>query len=238
MSSLRKSNKKGKPQQQQQQTRPQKKSFWTKTRVAITLTALAATLAITLATLSRSAKRETENPAPLVTNTPGSQPATKPAVVVNTPAPTPAPTPDSAVVLNTALPSLDGGTFRLADYRGKVLVLNFWATWCGPCKMEVPHLVQMKKEYQGRGVEFVGLSTEDPASSRELVREFAREYGINYKLGFSDRQFANNLMGGRTNIPQVMVMRDGRVLTHFRGFSQETSPSRLRTAIEQAINTK
>jgi thiol-disulfide isomerase/thioredoxin len=180
------------------------KSFWTRTRLAIALTATAALLLVAFVTFSRPAKKaDPENP-----------------------------------VLSAELPALDGGTFRLADYDGKVVVLNFWATWCGPCRSEVPHLVQINSEFRERGVEVVGLSTEDPRTSRGKVESFAREFGMDYKLGFSDRAFATRLMQERTNIPQVFVMRDGRVLSRFIGFNPETSPQKLRTAIEQAHNTK
>src|SRR5499426_2164946 len=54
---------------------------------------------------------------------------------------------------------------KLADYSGKVLLVNLWATWCGPCRMETPELVRLHKEFQSRGVEIVGLSTEDPVAS-------------------------------------------------------------------------
>lgn len=185
------------PQQQQPPRR-----FWTKTRLAIALMALAVTAALGLATFSRPETRRAPNP-----------------------------------VLDTDLQLVDGGMFRLAEYDGRVVVLNFWATWCGPCRSEIPHLVEMNREYKGRGVEFVGLSTEEPVTSREKVRDFAREYKIDYRLGFSERQWAARLMQDKTNIPQVFVLRDGRVLSRFIGFN-ETRPQQLRDAIEQALKEK
>ncbi len=139
-------------------------------------------------------------------------------------------------VLAEALPALDGGTFQLADYDGKLLVLNFWATWCGPCRNEVPHLIQIGREYRERGVEIVGLSTEDPKTTTEKARAFAKEFGIDYKLGFASREFSLRLMQDRTNIPQVFIMRDGRILNRFIGFSPQSSPQKLRAAIDQALS--
>ena len=139
-------------------------------------------------------------------------------------------------VLDTDLRALDGGTFRLAEYDGRVVVLNFWATWCGPCRSEIPHLVELNREYKGRGVEFVGLSVEEPLTAREKVRDFAAQYKMDYRLGFSERQWAARLMQGQTNIPQLFVLRDGRVLKRFIGYTP-ARPQELRQAIEQALKT-
>ena len=137
-------------------------------------------------------------------------------------------------VLDSNLQALDGGTFRLADSEARVVVVNFWATWCGPCRSEIPHLVEMNREYKARGVEFIGLSTEDPTTSREKVRDFARQFGIDYRLGFTDRQYAALLMRDRTNIPQVFVLKDGRELNRFIGY-KDSRPAELRAAIDQAL---
>jgi thiol-disulfide isomerase/thioredoxin len=140
-------------------------------------------------------------------------------------------------VLGAALPALNGGTFRLADYAGKVVVLNLWATWCGPCRSETPSLVRMSRDYRKRGVEVIGLSTEDAASSREKVRAFAQEFGIDYRLGFAPRDFALRLMNGDARIPQTFVMRDGRELNRFIGYNEQR-PQQLRAAVEQALTAR
>src|SRR5919108_6500787 len=61
---------------------------------------------------------------------------------------------------------------KLSNYSGKVLVVNLWATWCGPCRLETPELVKLNKEYGAKGLALVGLSTEDPESSAEMVQDF------------------------------------------------------------------
>lgn len=137
-------------------------------------------------------------------------------------------------VKDAEISALDGKTFRLSDFRGKVVVLNLWATWCGPCKAEIPHLVELNREYGGR-VEFIGLTTEDRATSEPLVREFVREYKMDYRVGFSGAPFALALMQNRTSIPQLFVIRDGHIFYRFIGFNPELSPPRLREAVETTL---
>ena len=125
---------------------------------------------------------------------------------------------------------------KLADYSGKVLLVNLWATWCGPCRMETPELVKIHKEYQTRGVEMIGLSTEDPDASAQSVSEFVREFKVDYQIGWAKREVAQILMQGRTNIPQSFIIaRDGRIVRRFIGFNPDTTPTQLKDALEQAL---
>ncbi len=141
------------------------------------------------------------------------------------------------LVLNAELQSLNGQPIKLSDYSGKVLIVNLWATWCGPCRIEVPELVRLYKEYQSRGVEVVGLSTENPTTSADLVRNFVREHNVNYKVGWASREVAIALMQGRDAIPQSFVIgRDGRILKRFVGFSRTNTPLQLKETIEEALS--
>jgi thiol-disulfide isomerase/thioredoxin len=125
---------------------------------------------------------------------------------------------------------------KLADYSGKVMLINLWATWCGPCRMETPELVRLHKEYQSRGVEMIGLSTENPDASARSVSEFIREFNVDYQIGWAKIEVAQILMQGRTNIPQSFIIaRDGRVVRRFIGFNPETTPTQLKEALEQAL---
>lgn len=140
------------------------------------------------------------------------------------------------LVLNTELKSLNGRPIKLSDYAGKVLVVNLWATWCGPCRMEIPELVKFHKEYRAKGLEVVGLSTENPEASAEGVRRFVQEYKIEYPVGWVTTEVAIALMQGRDAIPQSFVIsRDGRILKRFIGFSAAGTPQQLRDAIEEAL---
>ncbi|HEU0253886.1 MAG TPA: TlpA disulfide reductase family protein [Pyrinomonadaceae bacterium] len=143
------------------------------------------------------------------------------------------------LVLDAENKAARGAPFKLADYSGKVLLVNLWATWCGPCRMETPELVKLHKEFQSRGVEMIGLSTEDPVASAESVIEFVREYDVDYQIGWATREVAQTLMQGHTSIPQSFIIaRDGRIVKRFIGFNPEKTPPQLKQALEEALSEK
>jgi thiol-disulfide isomerase/thioredoxin len=209
---------------------PVKRRFWTTGRIALTL---AATI-IVAAIGSSSCNTNTagvppaggaSTPAPVKA---GAEPAAGSAAVT---------IPVPAAIMNASVKTLGGETFKLADYAGKVLVLDVWATWCGPCRQEIPFLVELSKEYKSQGVEVVGLTVEDPVADLQTVKDFARQYNISYKIGWADRDLAVGLMRGRDAIPQTLVItRDGRLFKHFYGFNSATHPVKMREAVEQALN--
>jgi thiol-disulfide isomerase/thioredoxin len=138
-------------------------------------------------------------------------------------------------ILKRQIKSLDKGSFRLADFAGSILVVNLWATWCGPCRMEVPEYEQVRKEYAGRGIEFIGLTAEDPREAADRVKQFVRDFNFGFRLGWADRETALTLMNGRNTIPQTLVIApDGHIVSHWRGYSRGNSGERLRQAIERA----
>src|SRR6476661_4543177 len=142
------------------------------------------------------------------------------------------------VVLETELRAASGSPIKLSDYSGKVLLVNLWATWCGPCRMETPELVKLHKEFQSRGVEMIGLSTEDPDASAESVAEFVKEYDVKYHIGWATREVAVTLMQGRTNIPQSFIIaRDGRIVKRFIGFRPDATPQQIRDALDEALKS-
>ena len=128
------------------------------------------------------------------------------------------------------------GTFSLADFSGKIVVVNLWATWCGPCRREVPEYEKVRREFAGRGVEFVALTTEDPRTSYNRVKQFARDFNFGFRLGWADRETAVTLMNGRSTIPQTLVIApDGRIISHWRGYSARQGGSQLRATLEGAL---
>jgi thiol-disulfide isomerase/thioredoxin len=142
-----------------------------------------------------------------------------------------------ASVLTRQLKSLDKGSFSLSDFGGKVLVVNLWASWCGPCRREVPEYEKVRKEYAGRAVEFIALTAEDPNTSSNRVKQFVRDFNFGFRMGWADRETAATLMNGRNAIPQTLVIAtDGRILSHWRGYSPGQGRDRLREAIEHALS--
>jgi peroxiredoxin len=166
-------------------------------------------------------------------------------VNANAPAPAPAPAVTTAPPTLTELPpqvsvaplkDAKGASFKLADFFGKVMVVNLWATWCGPCRREIPELVKLHKEFHSRGVEMVGLTTENPDASAEKVRKFIQDFQIDYRIGWAPVEVAAPLMQGHEAIPQTFVIsRDGWILKHFVGFSPANTAAQLRQALEDAL---
>ena len=143
------------------------------------------------------------------------------------------------MVLDAENRAASGAPIKLADYSGKVLLVNLWATWCGPCRIETPELVKLNKEFRSRGVEMIGLSTEDPDASAQTVADFVREYEVDYQIGWAKREVAQMLMQGRTSIPQSFIIaRDGRILKRFIGFNPTSTPPQLKQALEEALVEK
>lgn len=139
-------------------------------------------------------------------------------------------------LMSRDLHALKGGRFKLSDFAGKVLVVNLWATWCGPCRREMPEYEEVFREYAGRDVEFIALTTEDSQSSEERVRKFVREHKVSFRIGWADREMALTLMNGRNVIPQTFVIAgDGSVVRHFRGYAPVKSARALREALDLAL---
>lgn len=86
------------------------------------------------------------------------------------------------------LRSIDNQSIKLSDYRGKVVLLDFWATWCGPCKIEIPGFIELQDEYGDDGFVVIGLSTDD---TPDKIRPFAEEFAVNYPMlvGLDENEF-------------------------------------------------
>lgn len=147
-------------------------------------------------------------------------------------------------VTGRELRDLAGRAFRLSDFRGRVYVVNLWATWCGPCRMEIPGLKRVYEDYRARGVEFVGLTAEDPEEESEKVRQFVGEFGMNYRVGWVEKETALKLAtwnapqparAGYFAIPQTFVVAaDGHVVLRVRGYNPRV-PDMIREGVRKAL---
>ncbi|MGI8835396.1 MAG: peroxiredoxin family protein [Pyrinomonadaceae bacterium] len=112
---------------------------------------------------------------------------------------------------------------RLTDYRGKVLVVDFYATWCQPCRQSIPRLNELQTQYGAEGVAVVGLNVGGP-DDRIKVSKFARELDIQYALGFPDKALTDLFLSDDQTIPQTFVFaREGRLAKRFVGYDATTS---------------
>jgi len=98
--------------------------------------------------------------------------------------------------------------FNLSDYRGKVVVLDFWATWCDPCKEEIPHFIEMQSKYAGEGLQVLGISMDD---DEKPVRAFQQQFKMNYPVAIGNPQLASQY-GGILGLPiTFLIDRQGRI---------------------------
>ncbi len=127
------------------------------------------------------------------------------------------------------LETMDGEPLRLSDLQGRIVVLNFWATWCPPCRYEIPYFIEMQDEYAD-DVVFVGVSIDE--GGWDDVRPFAEEYGINYPLLLDDGVVSEEY-GGAYVLPTTFVLdREGRIEVFAPGMVREAE---LRQVIEMMI---
>ena len=131
-----------------------------------------------------------------------------------------------------SLPDMTGQQLALSDYRGKVVLLDFWATWCEPCREEVPHFVGLQNKLGDRGLQIIGVSMDD---GPEPVRDFYRQFKINYPVVMGNAKIGE-LYGGVLGLPIAFVIgRDGSIYSKHIG---ATEISLLERAIEAQLQAQ
>ncbi len=131
----------------------------------------------------------------------------------------------------------DGKRATLADYQGTVLVLDFYATWCEPCRQSIPRLIALEQKYGPKDLKIVGLNVGGP-DDRIKVADFAKELDITYPLGFPDKAMTDFFLSDDQTIPQTFVFdRDGHLLKRFVGYEQATG-AEMEKVMDEAIPSR
>jgi len=107
------------------------------------------------------------------------------------------------------LRDINGRTVRLSDYRGKVVLINFWATWCPPCRAEMPDLVQLQRDYAKQGLQIIGITY--PPETKTRVRRFARSLKVNYPIILGTREIKARYSSEETLPLTVVINRNGAI---------------------------
>ncbi len=121
--------------------------------------------------------------------------------------------------------SLEGKTVAMKDLANKVVIVDFWATWCGPCREEIPHLNKLYAELKGKGLEIVGISMD--VDGTDAVKDFAREFRIQYPIVLGDEKIAEEF-GGIIGLPTTFIIdRQGNVAKKYIGLPPAADMERI-----------
>jgi thiol-disulfide isomerase/thioredoxin len=129
---------------------------------------------------------------------------------------------------------LDGRRQTLADFKGKAVVLDFWATYCPPCLEGIPHFVELQKRHQADGLQVVGLHV-GGEEDKPKISAFVKKMQIQYELGYPENELSNFLLNDNTAIPQTFVFdRNGQLVQKFVGFD-DLIKQQIDSAVQQAL---
>lgn len=144
--------------------------------------------------------------------------------------------PAPSVVTQADIKSLEGSTFKVEDRKGQILLLNLWATWCGPCRGEMPELVAMQNKYGDKNFKIIGLNTDD--ESPEDIKDFAAKMKLNYELAWADRPVVTELfrISHFQAIPQsFLIDKEGRLRGVFTGGGPRVI-GQMRDTVDKVVN--
>jgi len=140
------------------------------------------------------------------------------------------------------LRDINGRTVRLSDHKGKVVLINFWATWCPPCRAEMPDLVKLQREYAREGLQIIGITY--PPEKLDRVRRFARNLKVNYPIILGTRQLKARFSSEETLPQTVVINRDGKVSEIISGillheeFDEKIKPLLMKNGEGEIRNVK
>jgi thiol-disulfide isomerase/thioredoxin len=147
---------------------------------------------------------------------------------------------DAPAILGKSTPApdftlerLDGGSMKLSDLRGKAVLLNFWATWCGPCKIETPWLVELQNQYGSEGLQVVGVAMDD--SGKDEIAKFTKDMGVNYPV-LLGKEAVGDEYGGVPALPETFFIgRDGKIVDRIIGLKGRAE---IEDSIKKALATQ
>ncbi|MDQ6787956.1 MAG: TlpA family protein disulfide reductase [Acidobacteriota bacterium] len=145
--------------------------------------------------------------------------------------------PAPAAIMQADIKDLEGSTFKLEDKKGKVILVNLWATWCVPCREEMPDLVALQDKYKSNDFEIIGLDSDD-SETPEAVKEFAKKLNLNYQLGYADAKLMNNFLNFSKfdGIPQsFLIDREGKLRNVFVG-GGAANVNKIKEAVERVVS--
>ena len=131
-----------------------------------------------------------------------------------------------------SLRTVEGKKLSLSDYRGKAVLINFWATWCAPCKIEMPWLVALHSQYAPQGFEILGVSEDDADTPRAKLAKFGHEQGLNYPLLVGDDAVSRKYGGVEFLPTSYFVGRDGKIVAETAGL---VSKDEVEASIKKAL---
>ncbi len=146
-------------------------------------------------------------------------------------------------IANADIELIDGTKFKIADRKGKVLLLNLWGVWCGPCRIEMPHLVEMQDKFREQGFQVIGLNIGDEdlqPDTTDRIQKFAAEMKLNYELARIDNNLTNefNKLARFDGVPiSMLIDRDGRLRGVFAGAGPKVI-TRMKEVVPQVIEGK
>jgi cytochrome c biogenesis protein CcmG, thiol:disulfide interchange protein DsbE len=152
------------------------------------------------------------------------------------------PTLDQLKAKDFTVKTLDGESVSLNSLlgEGKPVLIDFWATWCGPCRVEIPHLKELHKKYGKDGLIVIGLNLEDPVEDKQAVKKFVKDFDMDYQSVFAPSQIYKFLNTGAASyrIPQTIVFgADGAVVRRLVGYNPRIGREILNRAVEKAVGS-